>query len=139
MSGFSSMESGKNFDSRFEKAMGWPVHADAPYHMRCLNGWEYLALVQDGARFASDHLDSTAGILALSLANPIPILGGFEPPRGGLLWWHYGRTYTDSARPAPEEVFGGAPSLLFPLFGFDYVQTKKFAFITQTDSKRRAP
>jgi hypothetical protein len=62
-------------------------------------------VLNDGIGLLRKHATKESRILTIAHHNPFPFALGLPPPKGGLIVWHYERTFSESMSPPPETVF----------------------------------
>ena len=54
-------------------------------------------------------------VLALYFGNVFPTLTDSSSPSGAAIWWHYGRSYSESSHPDAQKMFEGLGAVLVPI------------------------
>jgi hypothetical protein len=100
-------------------------------------------LLNDGIRLLKKYSTKKSRIFTMAYHNPFPFALGLPAPRGGMLVWHYERSYSDYKHPPPELLFKEAnlimikaeslnpPSPMIRIY-FPYIQ-REFKRIDESD------
>src|SRR5262249_49789344 len=79
-----------------------------------LTSYQYGAWLNDGLRLAREHLQPGDRIFTLDAYNPFPFALGLPSPRGGCLFWHYGRVTDREHHPSADRAFGDVTMVMEP-------------------------
>lgn len=73
-----------------------------------------LFTTADGVELLKEIGPSHGSILPLVFSNPFSSLMRTPPPRGSLIWWHHGRSFSEEHAPPADTVFRDVETVLVP-------------------------